>query len=280
MTEAANPYRGTTVVFATRHGKQNQAAAAFHERLAVRVIAPDHIDTDQFGTFTGDIERTQTPRQAALDKALLGIALTGHPYALASEATYSSNWGVLARHHELLLFHDIERDITLTENTVVTIRGHGTTTVAGAEDALAVAGRFGFPATHAVALVEDGVAVVARKGLADPDALHAAVTELLARGGPVHIGPDYRAHGNPERRVVLTSLAERMADRLTQSCPACRMPGWGVVGVERGLPCEVCGEPTAGIAADVYGCGMCDATRPAPRPHATISAQWCDACNP
>jgi len=280
VIDAANPYRGATVVFATRHGKERQAADAFRDRLAARVVAPDDIDTDQFGTFTGDVERTRTPLGAALGKALLGAALTGRPYALASEATYTSTWGVLARHHELLLFHDREREMTLTENAVVTVRGHGTTTVAGAEDALAAAGRFGFPATYAVALVEDGTGVVARKGLADPDALRAAVTELLARGGPVHIGPDYRAHGNPERRVVLTSLAERMAYRLTQSCPACRTPGWGVVGVERGLPCEVCGEPTAGITADVFGCGMCDATRPSPRPHATISAQWCDACNP
>ena len=30
--------------------------------------------------------------------------------------------------------------------------------------------------------------------------------------------------------------------------------GWGIVGVERGLPCRVCGEPTAGIKADVHGC--------------------------
>ncbi|CAM5465257.1 DUF6671 family protein [Leifsonia shinshuensis] len=280
MSEAADSYRGATIVFATRHGKERQAAAPFHEQLAAHVIAPDDIDTDQFGTFTGDIERTRTPLSAALDKALLGTALTGRPYALASEATYASAWGVLARHHELLLFHDRERQMTLTENTVVTVRGHGTTTVAGAEDAQAAAVRFGFPATHAVALIDDETGVVARKGLADTDALRAAVTELLARGAPVHIGPDYRAHANPERQVVITSLAERMAYRLTQLCPACRTPGWGVVGVERGLPCDVCGEPTAGITADVYGCGMCGSTRPSPRPNDTISAQWCNACNP
>lgn len=280
MTEVANPYRSATIVFATRHGKERQAGTAFQQQLDALVIAPDDIDTDQFGTFTGEIERTQTPLQAALAKALLGTALTGLPYALASEATYTSTWGVLARHHELLLFHDAERDLTLTENTIVNVRGHGTTTVADPEGALAAAVRFGFPATRAIALVENGTVLVARKGLAEPEDLVSAATELLAYGVPLHIEPDYRAHGNPQRRLVITALAERMAYRLTQQCNECRTPGWGVVGVQRGLACETCGEPTSGISGDIYGCAACGTTAVSPRLHSTISAQWCDACNP
>jgi hypothetical protein len=280
VNTTANPYRGATVVFATRHGKERQAASAFRRHLDARVVAPDDIDTDRFGTFTGDIPRTKSPLESAAAKAELGIALTGHPYALASEATYTSDWGVLARHHELLLFRDAELGITLTENVAVSTRAHGIVPVADAGRAVEAASRFGFPGTHAVAIAETSSGMVIRKGLAGTAELVSAASELLQLAPSVEIGPDFRAHANPERQRVIAGLAGRMATRLTRSCPACGAPGWGIVGVERGLPCRVCGEPTAGIKADVHGCACCDTTRTVPRAVKAVDPQWSNGCNP
>jgi hypothetical protein len=261
VTDATPTYRGRTVVFATRHGKERQAEAPFRELLDARVVAPDEIDTDRFGTFTGDVPRTATPWRTALDKARLGVELTGIPLALASEASYGGAWWA-GRHHELLLFHDSARDITLAEEA------SASSTDPTAVHAVAVAGRDG--------------AVVARKGLADADALAAAVAELLGGGGDarVRVGPDHRAHADPSRQSVIAGLCTRMAERLARPCPDCRMPGWGLVDVERGLPCALCGTPSAAVAADVHGCGSCGATRAVPRAERTVDPRWCDACNP
>ncbi|CCE74171.1 DUF6671 family protein [Clavibacter nebraskensis] len=284
--DALEPYRGATVVFATRHGKERQAVAPFRELLDARVVAPEDIDTDRFGTFTGDVPRTGTPWRTALDKARLGVELTGVPLALASEASYGGAWWA-GMHHELLLFHDGTRGITLTEEASGASADPGARVVGSVDEALAAAARFGFPGVHAVAVAGDAPRVVARKGLADPDALAAAVEELLGTGGgperggaPVRVGPDHRAHADPPRQRVIAGLCRRMAERLTRPCPDCRMPGWGLVDVERGLPCGLCGTPTAAVAADVHGCGACGATRAVPRAERAVDPRWCDACNP
>jgi len=46
------------------------------------------VDTDQFGTFTGEVARTGAPADAARAKARLAMSVTGLPYGLASEASY------------------------------------------------------------------------------------------------------------------------------------------------------------------------------------------------
>lgn len=43
------------------HGKHRQVAPAFTEILGASVIAPPGLDTDRFGTFTGEIPRKCTP---------------------------------------------------------------------------------------------------------------------------------------------------------------------------------------------------------------------------
>lgn len=278
-TGDGNPYRGATVVFATQHHKHEQAAAPFREHLGASVVSPDDIDTDQFGTFTGETPRTLSPRDTALAKAQLGIARTGHPYALASEATYSTSWPT-ATHHELLLFLDQERSITITENAIVPARSHDTIRLTDPNDAADAAERFGFPTTHAVVVAYRGQTVLTHKGIDSIPALTAAVAASWTADTDVLIGPDHRAHADPARQQVIASLADRMAIRLTRPCPWCAAPGWGSVAVVRGVPCATCGTPTGAVAADSFGCAACDAADQVPRGVPPVSAEWCDACNP
>ena len=68
------PYEGTLVVFGTRHGKEQQAARPFAELLGARVVAPPGLDTDRFGTFSGEVPRTLAPLDAARAKAAFRTA--------------------------------------------------------------------------------------------------------------------------------------------------------------------------------------------------------------
>jgi hypothetical protein len=109
-------YQGTVVVFGTRHGKHDQAAAAFNRHLGARVIAPPDLDTDQFGTFTGETPRHLSPVAAARAKAHLAAETTGRRQALASEASYGPLPGTgLPGHEELLLFADLDRGWEIIE---------------------------------------------------------------------------------------------------------------------------------------------------------------------
>lgn len=56
---------GQVVAFGTRHGKEHQVAQAFAAVLRAEVVTPPGLDTDQFGTFSGETSRTLSPVDAA-----------------------------------------------------------------------------------------------------------------------------------------------------------------------------------------------------------------------
>ena len=91
-------YAGAVIAMGTMHRKEEQVAPAFAQELGARVIAPAGIDTDQFGTFTGDVSRTLTPLEAATAKARLAMRVAGVHYGLASEASYDAWFGTLPMH--------------------------------------------------------------------------------------------------------------------------------------------------------------------------------------
>ena len=277
---STRPYAGAVVAFATMHGKEQLAQHPFRDILDAEVVAPT-IDTDQFGTFSGEIVRTLRPRGAARVKARLGMELAGTPYGLASEGSFSSGLGFLVEHHEVLMFVDQTRALELVEGTVTTSPLAPGRRITTADDALAYAASIGYPA-QGVLLRGGATGQLVYKNLDTSAELSHTAARLLAAAddSPVTIAPDYRAHRCPSRAEVITELAEAMARRLATPCPSCDAPGFGQVDVERGLPCADCGLPTRVIAADTLGCGACDHTVRAARAEASASPQWCDFCNP
>lgn len=83
-----SPYRDQEIAVGTRHGKQHQFAVAFHQQLHASLVTPPDLDTDQFGTFTGEVQRTDCAVTAARAKSRLAMNVTGLPFGLASEASY------------------------------------------------------------------------------------------------------------------------------------------------------------------------------------------------
>lgn len=285
---APDAYRGAVVVFGTAHGKEQQVAQAFADVLGAQVTAPPGVETDQFGTFTGDVPRALSPLAAARAKARLAVTASGHPYALASEASYGRLPGIgWPGHEEILLFLDDTRG---TEILV----GHRTFAVPGrtlratrpaeiADDLV----RSGWPEQAVIvrpAVPVDGPTTGAEivKGITDPDRLAAAIAAAAARSADGHalIEPDLRAHHNPTRRAILTRLGATLAARLATPCPACGCPGYGRTGTRSGLPCADCGTPTEVARADVYTCAGCAHQQAKSRPDGTAEARWCPRCNP
>ena len=58
----AERFSGRTLAVATRHGKERAIAPPFLEGLPLAqvVVVPD-LDTDRFGTFSGEVERRLSP---------------------------------------------------------------------------------------------------------------------------------------------------------------------------------------------------------------------------
>lgn len=276
-------YAGSVIAMGTMHGKEQQVAPAFAAQLGACVIAPPGIDTDQFGTFAGEIIRTLTPVAAAAAKARLAMSAANVAHGLASEASYDTWYGVLVRHQEILVFVDDARGIQVVEGVNTLGAAGPPQVVETAREAVAAARRFGFPEQGAVvkASVNDSVQVFG-KGLMDAltlvDVVNAAVSK--ADDHRAWVEPDRRAHHNPGRRDVLTTLASRLASRLATACPDCSCPGYGKVATRDGLPCRACGYPTSLAAADIFGCPACDHRSEVARMERGADPKCCLQCNP
>jgi len=274
----AHRYRGRQVAVGTRHGKQDQFRPAFTEILGAHLVTPPNLDTDQFGTFSGEISRPGAAVAAARAKARLAMEVTGLPLGLSTEASYGRlPDGNCPGHEEIVLFVDSELHIEVLE-------GNRTTSVPGSSHAVARGADVpayllaGLPNQALIVRGEDVDPVKGITGVADLHTAVATVSALSAHSLAI-VEPDLRAHHNPSRRVVLTTLAERLARRLATACPACGAPGFGQVDNEYGLPCRVCATPTPAAWRAVQGCPRC--------PHTTTVAvaesgdpALCPACNP
>lgn len=263
----------------TRHGKEAIFAPAL-ARLGVEVIVAP-IDTDTFGTFSGEIERVGSPLEVVERKARAAAEATGLTVGLASEGSFGT--------HPTIPFAIVDTELVAWVDTsidhVVIERATSISTVTPTESIddpdrctdLRVARAF--PDQAAIVVIDrNGVRTVVAKGVRDADALRAAVAEGL-RSGPVLVEPDLRAHCCPDRRSVIADAVDRLVDRLARRCPACETPGFGADRTLPGQPCALCGLATTRPRADVLDCGRCG--------HSLIEARvgeadptHCDRCNP
>lgn len=270
-------YRGRRIVLATRHGKEKAIAPAFADALKVELAVPADLDTDRLGTFTGDVQRAGTMREAALAKARMGMEASGLSVAIASEGSFGPHPAIpfLAAGHELLVFVDEERGLQIFEEHISERTNFQALEMTrGEADIGAFLARVGFP-DHAL-VVRSGQQLV--KGVRSP----AHLGQLLKAGGPVRIETDMRAHMNPTRMAEIARVAERLARRIATPCPACGQPGFGITRTEPGLACPECGAPTALASGVVETCALCPHEQRRPRPDGRLTATpaECPECNP
>lgn len=261
----------------TCHGKVVAVAPALTDVHTV-IETVDSFDTDQLGTFSGEVERSGSMRDAALAKAKLACRLGGSRFGLGSEGSFGadpylgvSGWGT-----EILLWWDAEEGYAVEgfaqgpETNWRTMEAHSI------DAALTFAREVGFPG-HGL-IIGRPSEIWFSKDCPDEKALATRVAAALP-GGPVRLQTDMRAHRNPTRMRMISRATVALAERLSRYCPACGAPGYGPCGVVPGAPCEACDTPTALAQAEIWRCPRCtDETR---RPlHRRATPAQCDRCNP
>jgi len=285
MVAPQNPYSGQRLCLTTRHGKERALARPFAAGLGVQLkLSP--CDTDQLGTFSGEIARRSDALDTCRRQGPLGLDATGQTLGLASEASFGPHpvAAMLTAGHEVLLFIDRERQLEVVEQRLELGTNYSQTTVAAGEDPSSWLARVGFPRHAVIARPASGGAEMICKGLDSP----AALGEALRRCGDadpegrVWLETDMRAHLNPTRMRAIRRLGCALVRRLRSTCPVCRSPGLGLVTTEAGLPCSWCGEPTELTAAEIWGCPSCGERRPQARRDGLQSADpgYCSWCNP
>jgi hypothetical protein len=283
MPSARHPYFEARIGLATIHAKERAIAPAFRRVLGAEVVvAPD--DTDQLGTFSGEIPRPDALIETCLLKAELVFGSLDVDCALASEGSYGpiERVPLVPAGVEIMAFVDRKRGVRLVE-TLATHRTNWRLFLfeAGDPTLRATVEALGFP--------EFGVFVISStdpskpvKDLSTLDDVVAAVDREAGRSeeGKAVVIADMRAHRNPTRMRVLRALAWKVARRLERLCPRCSAPGFGEIDVRRGLPCEACGAPTHWVDFHIDGCSACGHAEARPRGDARKSAPRfsCSSC--
>lgn len=281
------PYQGQHAVLATMHGKEAAIAPVFHRRLGLEVATAPGLDTDALGTFTGEVPRVGTIREAAIAKAGLGMRATGMTIGLASEGSYGPHPHIpfIPGGVELMVMVDDMRGIVVAEHLIDDAPAIAHVFAEAGDDLGPFLDRIGFP--HHALIVKpaegDGDAPII-KGIRNRSELYQAVATCSARSrdGRALVQTDMRAHMNPTRMATLSRLASALAARLASLCPACGAPGYGQVDVETGLPCEWCGAPSVMVRHAILGCVACAHRETRPRADGKTHADpgHCPQCNP
>jgi hypothetical protein len=282
---AASPYAGRRICLTTRHGKERALALPFRRGLGAS-LAVQACDTDQLGTFSGEVERPADALTTCRRKALLGLEASGLRLGLASEASFGPHPALplLPVGQELLLFVDLERDLSVLERRLEWRTNYSQKRLGPGEDPAAWLRQVGFPAHAVIARPADRSRPPLCKGLRSAPALREALAACRSAdpGGQVWLETDMRAHLNPTRLRSIRRLGVALARRLRTPCPACRAPGWGLIDTEAGLPCRWCGTATEVTAREVWGCQQCGHRELLPRRDGLEAADpgQCPRCNP
>ena len=112
------------IILATKHAKEQAIKPVFEKAIGCKIIVPADYDTDQFGTFTGEVERVLPPEEMVIKKAKTAMNSYGFDYGIASEGSFGPHPLIpfSPLHQELLAFVDRQSGLSVivTENTTET----------------------------------------------------------------------------------------------------------------------------------------------------------------
>jgi hypothetical protein len=285
MHGAASTYHAARVALCSMHAKERAIERPLRHRLAMAVNVVSSINTDIFGTFTGEISRAGSMAEAARAKALAAITATGLPYGIGSEGSFGPHPAIpfLPSGTELIIFVDRRRCLEIREALRTTRTNFSSIAIGPSGDLSDFLKTAQFP-SHALVVAPNVPASepLFKKGIAEVGAIASAIADACARStdGKARITTDMRAHVNPTRMAVIRRVARRLAVRLATPCPACSMPGFGESDIERGLPCSDCGASTDLPNAHIERCISCAFVRRTPVPMQTANPGHCPCFNP
>jgi hypothetical protein len=282
------PYHHTVAVLTSMHAKERVIGPILRDELGLIVGLAMGVNTDQFGTFSREVERTGSQLDAAKAKIAAGFEYA--PLArvgLASEGSFGPHPHIpfLAVGRELVLLVDRQSGLELTGYDASPQTNFGHAVAHDRNDAFAFAQRAGFP--------EHGLIVIACKGdqpapdfmlnkdVTDAAALEAAVGDAIRLCGAAFVEADMRAHRNPTRMAAIERATRDLVRRFHSGCPQCDYRGFDATERIPGLPCAWCGDPTQVIMAEALTCRSCGRRiERTVTTDTTADPGQCEGCNP
>lgn len=277
----SHPYQEETVWFATIHRKE-EVLRPLLSSIGIRCEkAP--VDTDAFGTFSGEVPRQWSVRETLRRKTQAVFELLPSArLALASEGTFAPHpqIGFLSSDHEALLLSDREKNLEIYVDILDCDTNHAALQYKDESSLRVFLDQIGFP-SHAVNIKSNRRLF---KGLRDIELVFSSVNDCQRHDSTsaITVFTDMRADRNPTRMRVIQKAGKKLMERLTSFCIKCDTVGFGEVDRIVGLPCEWCGSLTELVKEEVWGCLVCKYAERRPRRDGAHVADpgFCQLCNP
>jgi len=253
-------FNNRKIVIATKHKKEQVIAPLLLEEFNINAIICEQLDTDQLGTFSGEIERNLSPIEAAKRKCYMAMELTQCDLAIASEGSFGPHPTLffVNADDEILVFIDKKNKVEIVVRHISTDTNFNGAEITNENELKQFADNALFP-HHGLIIRDkkDGVNEIV-KGIDNWDLLQKTFHNFYSKFGRMYIETDMRAQFNPKRMQVIKEAAQKLVAKMKSTCPQCQIPGFDITAVKKGLPCLLCNMPTQSPVAHIYKCAHCD----------------------
>lgn len=272
------------LLIATQHGKEKVIAPIIEQELGVICFVTPSFDTDNFGTFTGEIERKEDAIKTAKNKCLAAMEIANCDMGLASEGSFGSHPFIyyVPSDEEFLLFIDKKNDLEIIVRELSTETNFNAAEINSERELKAFANGAQFPSHGLIIRKSKDDFSEVKKGITNWETLLTAYHHFSKIDDSCYVETDMRALYNPTRMKVIEKAAIKLIEKIKSLCPKCASPGFAIKEVKTGLPCELCSFPTRSTISYIYTCLKCNNTKEDVYPHGKTKEDplYCDVCNP
>jgi hypothetical protein len=277
-------FENRSLFIATKHQKEKVIAPLLNKEIQVNCFSSDGFDTDNFGTFSGEIERKNDALFTVRLKCIEANKYSKCDLVLASEGSFGAHPTLFFAQadEEILMLKDFKNDLEIVVREISLDTNFGSAAILNEIELLKFAEKSKFPSHGIILKSSEKNFQKVYKGIIDEKKLLLHFNSLKKQFGVVYAETDMRAMFNPTRMEVIALATKKLIDKIKSECPECSTPGFEILKANSGLVCEICNSPTHSILSLSYQCQKCfyQTTILYPKGKTKEDPTFCDICNP
>jgi hypothetical protein len=277
-------FQNRKCVIATKHGKEKVIAPILEKNLAVDCFVPANFDTDQWGTFSGEVERKEDVLNTLREKCLNAMKENNCDLAIASEGSFGAHPSIFFAHadDEVAMLLDSKNNLEIIARELSIETNFNGSQISNCNELIDFATKANFPSHGLILKSSESNFEQVIKGIVDEKTLLEGFHTLSSKYEKVYVETDMRALYNPSRMKIIEKAVTKLVKVALTQCPNCNYSGFTVTEIKEGLPCEWCHSPTRSTLSFISTCKKCSFIAEEKYPHQKTAEDpmYCDFCNP
>jgi Zn ribbon nucleic-acid-binding protein len=256
-------FNNRSALLVTMHGKEKAIAPFLSDAFNIHLEVSKNIDTDVFGSFSGEVERKVSPQLAAQQKIFAAWNDYDHEILIASEGSFFPHPSnpFLNVNNEYLILIDRKNKVAVDAQWNSLNINYFKQSFSSENLALQFCLERGFPSNGVILKINMNTPhPFVLKDITTVNGLSASLSVMFNQSlsGEVEIESDMRAHRNPQRMENIALTAKHLVNNMRNNCPNCQTLGFSIKNSVAGLECSSCGFPSEETKGFLYSCKDCN----------------------